>query len=373
MSWAGNNSPYYEYFALYRYNGNPLNPETRNISLFHNLKIFEFVDIPNIEHPYYMVRVYYANGTYADSNIVDVDLGEIPMFINPEYEIEGNTVSFSVWCKENVSIMYVYLLYRFRKEGDDWKCVEDMARERSPHAGSRSVMENNWTRYEWGPKEVKYSTYVWFNFYHEEKNVYWRPDRYANGTFNYEKWGKKIVLKEDQSIYIPVGVMHKMENPGRIEIEVDKKLYKSRDKAKLLVKSPFPGKLLLLVQREKVFDYQIVNMPENTATITIPIKSEYMPNVYVSATVIKSLDEYDGQTPLRAFGITPIMVDASGKKLGIEISSSEEIRPGKKLDLNIKIKFTCSFFRFKMNSMILCYHEKNAIKCQFLGVGVGVK
>ncbi len=128
-----------------------------------------------------------------------------------------------------------------------------------------------------------------------------------------------------------------MENPGRIEIEVEKEIYKSGDKAKLLVKSPFPGKLLLLVQREKVFDYRIVNMPENTATITIPVRSEYLPNVYVSATVIKSLDEYDGESPMRAFGITPLMVNASGRKLGIEISSPEEIRPGKKLNLNVKV------------------------------------
>ncbi|MHA1341633.1 MAG: hypothetical protein ACTSO2_16810 [Promethearchaeota archaeon] len=195
LSWANNNSQTYEYFALYRYAGDPLEPETENISLFTNLKIFEFVDIPNIGHPYYMVRGYYANGSYADSNIVDVELGEIPMFVNPEYEIKGNTISFSVWCKENPGVGDIFLLYRFRKEGDDWKCIEDMPEKRSPHADSSSVMENNWTRYEWYNKgwyrnEKSYSTYVWFNFYHELKKVYWVPDRYANGTFNYEQWGR---------------------------------------------------------------------------------------------------------------------------------------------------------------------------------------
>ncbi|MHA1869968.1 MAG: hypothetical protein ACTSXF_03385 [Promethearchaeota archaeon] len=188
LSWS--NLEGVKYFNLYRYGADPLSPTTENITLLENASVSEYLDIPNIGHPYYMVRVYYANGTYADSNIVDVDLGEIPMFINPEYEIEGESVSFSVWCKENVSIVYIYLLNRFRKEGDDWKCIEDIPGERSLGADSRSVMENNWTRYEWGPEEVKYSTYVWFNFYHLKKNVYWRPDRYANGTFNYEKWGR---------------------------------------------------------------------------------------------------------------------------------------------------------------------------------------
>ncbi|MHA1341634.1 MAG: hypothetical protein ACTSO2_16815 [Promethearchaeota archaeon] len=174
-----------------------------NATLVGDTTNVEFEDLPNIEICYYQVAAFDASGNAtSSSNILKVDLPEllnnssyrIPMFINPEYEIEGESVSFSVWCKENVDELDIFLLYRFRKEGDDWKCAKDIPEKRSPHADSSSVMENNWTKYEWYNKgwsknEKSYSTYVWFNFYHEEKNVYWVPDRYANGTFNYEKWG----------------------------------------------------------------------------------------------------------------------------------------------------------------------------------------
>ena len=129
-----------------------------------------------------------------------------------------------------------------------------------------------------------------------------------------------------------------MENPDRIEIELDRKLYRVKDKAKILIKSPFPGKLLLTILREKVFDYRIVNMPENTATIEIPIKAEYKPNVYISATVIKSLDDFDGESPMRAFGISPLMVDSTDRKLQIEITSPDETQPGKTVNLSLKVK-----------------------------------
>ena len=129
-----------------------------------------------------------------------------------------------------------------------------------------------------------------------------------------------------------------MENPGKIDITVEKKEYKAGEKAKLLIKAPFAGKLLLITQREKVLDYEIIDMPKNTATMEIPIKAEYAPNVYVTATVIKSLDKFDGKSPLRAFGIVPVMVDSSSKKLDIEITAPKEIKPGNKLDLNIKVK-----------------------------------
>ncbi len=42
----------------------------------------------------------------------------------------------------------------------------------------------------------------------------------VSGTALVIKGNEKIVLKEDQSIYIPVGVLHKMENPGRIALEL---------------------------------------------------------------------------------------------------------------------------------------------------------
>ncbi|MHA1342123.1 MAG: hypothetical protein ACTSO2_19305 [Promethearchaeota archaeon] len=183
--------------AYYEVNRSAFSDMT-NATLVGNTTNLEFEDLPNIEICYYQVAAFDAAGNrISNSNISKVDLPEllnnssyrIPMFINPEYEIEGESVSFSVWCKENVSVMGVFLLYRFRKEGADWKCAEDMPGGRRPSADSSSVMENNWTKYKWGSKEVEYSTYVWFNFYHLGKNVYWVPDRCANGTFNYEKWG----------------------------------------------------------------------------------------------------------------------------------------------------------------------------------------
>jgi uncharacterized protein YfaS (alpha-2-macroglobulin family) len=128
-----------------------------------------------------------------------------------------------------------------------------------------------------------------------------------------------------------------MENPSRVDIVVEKELYKSGESAKLLIKAPFPGKALLIVQREKVFDFRIFDMKENTATIEVPIKDTYKPNVYATVTVIKSLDDFDGRSPLRAFGIAPIMVDATGFKLGVEINAPDVIRPGKKAEFKLKV------------------------------------
>lgn len=128
-----------------------------------------------------------------------------------------------------------------------------------------------------------------------------------------------------------------MDNPDRVEMEVEKASYKVGEKAKILIKAPFPGKVLLVTEREKVYDFKVFQMRENTATVEVPIKNDYRPNVFVSATIIKSLEDYDGKTPMRAFGVTPIMIDNGDRNLALEIKAPEAVRPGSKLELEVKV------------------------------------
>ena len=43
-----------------------------------------------------------------------------------------------------------------------------------------------------------------------------------------------------------------MENPDRLEIDLDKESYQPGDTAKAQIKAPFAGKLILTVERENV-------------------------------------------------------------------------------------------------------------------------
>ncbi len=52
------------------------------------------------------------------------------------------------------------------------------------------------------------------------------------------------------------------------------------------VRAPFPGKLLLTVEREGVLDTQVHTLTGNTATIEVPMRGEYRPNAYITATLV---------------------------------------------------------------------------------------
>ncbi|CAA9261677.1 MAG: Alpha-2-macroglobulin [uncultured Cytophagales bacterium] len=124
---------------------------------------------------------------------------------------------------------------------------------------------------------------------------------------------------------------------GQIEIETDKKTYQVGDKAEVLLKTPFAGKVLITVERNKVFEHFYQDTDKKSARITIPIKEEYLPNAYITATLIKPVD--NGAMPLTvAHGFAPIGVEQEGHKLPVEIVAAAGSRSRTKQTVTVKTK-----------------------------------
>ncbi len=128
-----------------------------------------------------------------------------------------------------------------------------------------------------------------------------------------------------------------MDNPERIEIDLDKESYQPGEIATVQVRAPFGGKLLLSVEREKVFSHQVVTMKDNTATIKVPVGNELKPNAYISAHIIRSTDKLERDTPVRAFGVAPITVSAESNRLAISLEVPAEMKPNSELMVSYKI------------------------------------
>ena len=120
-----------------------------------------------------------------------------------------------------------------------------------------------------------------------------------------------------------------MEHPTRLDLTLNKTAYRSGETAKLHVKAPFPGTLLLTVEREKVLSYRTIVMKENTATLSIPVQSSYRPNVYLSATLMRPMpadavpSHHYQPLPARAFGVIPLKLDATQRRLSIDMFLSQ--------------------------------------------------
>ena len=128
-----------------------------------------------------------------------------------------------------------------------------------------------------------------------------------------------------------------VDKEGKVTIELDKDKYEVGDDAKVLFKTPFPGKMLVTVERGNVYDYFFVETDKKSASLTIPIKEEYLPNVYISATLIKPNGE--SSIPLTVgHGYKALLVENKATKLPLEITSVEKSRSNSKQTICVKSK-----------------------------------
>ena len=123
--------------------------------------------------------------------------------------------------------------------------------------------------------------------------------------------------------YSPWAVKH----PTRVELELDRTDYAIGASAEVQIRAPFAGKLWLTVERDRVYYSKIVDLPGNTATVTVPVLRECRPNAYVTATLVRSAEAIPARGPGRAFGAVPIYVDHERNRLPLRIAAPDEARP----------------------------------------------
>ncbi|MBD3383020.1 MAG: hypothetical protein GF404_12600, partial [candidate division Zixibacteria bacterium] len=128
-----------------------------------------------------------------------------------------------------------------------------------------------------------------------------------------------------------------MKAPDRLEIGLDREHYKPGDKAEIQIRAPFGGRLLVTVERKEVVDFITLEMEENTAEISLPVKKNYFPTAYITATVIKPAGKIDKTSPARAFGIAPIEISAENKALDIKLDVPEVVQPKQTIQLDLNI------------------------------------
>ncbi len=129
-----------------------------------------------------------------------------------------------------------------------------------------------------------------------------------------------------------------LTNPTRIELDLDKPIYENGELAQIQVKAPFSGKALVTIEREKIYDLQIVEFKDNTGLLAVNVKDDWKPNVYVTVQLIRSIDSVEIHSPVRAFGTIALPVSSSSSRLDVEIKTEEELRPNQTVDVDVAVK-----------------------------------
>ncbi len=125
-----------------------------------------------------------------------------------------------------------------------------------------------------------------------------------------------------------------VSNEGEVNITLNKDKYGIGDAAELLFNSPFDGKILVTVERDKVFSFFYLTTEKKSASLTIPITENYLPNVYVTATAIREMG--NNSLPLVvARGFVPLLVEKPSNKISVTVTAPEKSRSKTKQKITV--------------------------------------
>ncbi|MEM7050413.1 MAG: MG2 domain-containing protein [Acidobacteriota bacterium] len=127
-----------------------------------------------------------------------------------------------------------------------------------------------------------------------------------------------------------------IDNPARVELDLDRDEYRPGSTATVQVRAPFPGRLLLTVERDQIFHTQVHTLDGNTATLEVPIGEALRPNAYVTAVLVRNASDLGDGEVTRAFGAVPISVDRSSNRLPLTVEAPAQIRSGTTLAVAVE-------------------------------------
>jgi alpha-2-macroglobulin len=116
-----------------------------------------------------------------------------------------------------------------------------------------------------------------------------------------------------------------VNNEGNIEISLNRKSFYSGETVTALFKTPFSGRMLVTMETDRVISHQYVEVSNRTASVDLRLNGDHVPNVYITATLIKPHEVSD--IPLTvAHGFQNVKVEEKSRKIDVSIEAKKIVR-----------------------------------------------
>lgn len=126
-----------------------------------------------------------------------------------------------------------------------------------------------------------------------------------------------------------------VNNEGNIDITLDKKSYLTGETVEAHFTTPFSGRMLVTIETDHVVSYEYVNVSNRDASVSLNLNSNHVPNVYITATLIKPHEVSD--IPLTvAHGFKNVTVEDKSRKIEVSVEAQKTVRS--KTHQKVKVK-----------------------------------
>ncbi len=131
-----------------------------------------------------------------------------------------------------------------------------------------------------------------------------------------------------------------VEESDKVELTVLNKKVFVNDMVKVEVHPPFPGKVLIMGERDKILFTQVLNVTGKKQIISIAVKPSYLPNFYISAFAVKPVHKGGRHDPIYAAGLININVKDRSHEPEIKLIMPKKAVPNSELKVLLKVNDT---------------------------------
>ena len=148
----------------------------------------------------------------------------------------------------------------------------------------------------------------------------------------------------DVMVYGENGPAWAQQDDDLLKLKQDKNTYRPGQKARISVQSPYQtARALVTVEREGILDAWITSVKGGADYVEVPIKENYLPNVYVSVTLVKGRSSapvndkgVDLGKPQGKMGYVNLTVEPESKKIAVRVETNKkEYRPGDEVTVKL--------------------------------------
>ena len=128
-------------------------------------------------------------------------------------------------------------------------------------------------------------------------------------------------------------------NEDRFDLIADKGAYVPGETAEILIPSPFGGEqwALITVERGSILQREVIQLPSNSYVYRLPITDRHVPNVYVSAVIVKGKDATNAVATYKV-GYAALSVDPVPQELLITVSPAvDQAGPGEAVTFDVRV------------------------------------
>ncbi|MDD4351955.1 MAG: alpha-2-macroglobulin family protein [Candidatus Gracilibacteria bacterium] len=122
-------------------------------------------------------------------------------------------------------------------------------------------------------------------------------------------------------------------NDTDLELVTNKKELAFGEEGEIVVQSPYEkAKALITIERGEIFDYELVDVEQSILEYTFPVKTEYIPNIFVTVTLLSN-------DPEIKYGEARFDIDVDKRELDVEVTANKDAYlPGEEVDLQFEVR-----------------------------------